>query len=156
MRKRTRTDLIVIHCSATKEGDDVTFEDLERGHKARGFSMIGYHLIVFPDGTAVQGRADDVMGAHAKGYNGISWSICYVGGLDKNGNPKDTRTDAQKKTLKEKVEEKFYEYRDAKVVGHRDLSKDLDGDGIIEKHEWMKQCPCFDVQSWFKKEILCE
>ena len=147
---------IVIHCSANKEGDDKSFEDIKAVHLKRGFRDIGYHYLILLDGTVVKGRPDEKIGAHVKGANSDSIGICYVGGLDKNLKPKDTRTEAQKVSMKKLVTELYYDHRDADVKGHRDFSKDLDGDGVIEKHEWMKSCPCFEVSTWFKEEILCD
>lgn len=34
-----------------------------------------------------------------------------------------------------------------RVVGHRDLSPDVNGNGVVEPEEWVKVCPCFDVAS---------
>jgi len=85
------------------------------------------------------------IGAHAKGYNRSSIGICYEGGLDKNGKPKDTRTPEQRAALRLLVNELLARFPGCKVCGHRDLSPDLNRNGRIEPHEWTKQCPCFDV-----------
>jgi N-acetyl-anhydromuramyl-L-alanine amidase AmpD len=71
--------------------------------------------------------------------------------LDKEGRAKDTRTPAQKKALKEIISRMRALHNDAPVMGHRDLSPDKDGDGIVERHEWLKECPCFDVLEWVKQ-----
>ena len=92
---------IIVHCTATKEGKAFNVADITRWHKQRGFVTIGYHWVVLLDGTIQQGRAEMTMGAHCKGHNANSIGICYIGGLDKNGNPKDTRTPEQKKALLE-------------------------------------------------------
>ena len=137
--------MIVDHCSATEEGVEVSVETLRRWHKNRGFKDVGYHVIVHLDGSAEEGRDIREAGAHAKGYNEESIGICYIGGL-KNGKPADTRTEAQKETLKI-LHEKFKKLFDIKTVkGHRDLSVDLNGDGVISKNEWMKACPCYDAE----------
>lgn len=83
---------IIIHCSATKEGVDFKAKDIERWHKQRGFKKIGYHYVIDLDGTIEQGRKETENGAHTVGHNSIALGICYIGGLDKNGKPKDTRT----------------------------------------------------------------
>jgi N-acetyl-anhydromuramyl-L-alanine amidase AmpD len=85
------------------------------------------------------------VGAHVRGHNLESIGVCYEGGLDKEGKPADTRTDAQKMALASLVSELLLRFPAARVVGHRDLSPDLDGDGTVEPHEWLKQCPCFNV-----------
>ena len=149
-------DSIVIHCSATKAGVDLKAKDIDRIHKQRGFNRIGYHYVIDLDGTVETGRPLTMEGAHCntKGYSGVSYNrhsigICYIGGLDKNGKPADTRTEAQKKALKNLVVELCGKYEICEVLGHRDTSPDLDGDGEVEPKEWIKACPCFDVHSEF-------
>ena len=85
------------------------------------------------------------IGAHVKGYNRNSIGICYEGGLDKDGKPKDTRTPEQRAALRRLIIELQLRFPGCKVCGHRDLSTDLNRNGKIEPHEWSKQCPCFDV-----------
>ena len=94
-KKRTITD-IILHCTATPEGKAVTVESIKAGHLARGFKDIGYHYIIDLDGTIHKGRDESIIGAHCTGFNAHSIGISYIGGVDKNGNPKDTRTEAQK------------------------------------------------------------
>ena len=53
MRKIT---LIIIHCSATRAGQDFTAADIDRWHRQRGFRSIGYHFVVRLDGTVEPGR----------------------------------------------------------------------------------------------------
>jgi len=140
-------NLAVWHCSATREGEPFDADDIDRWHKVRGFRKIGYHIVVLLDGEEQYGRDIWEIGAHAKGYNRNSIGICYIGGLDKEGNPKDTRTPAQRKKMKDIKRMLDYIYPGIKHVGHRDLSVDLNGDGVISKDEWMKACPCFDVKT---------
>jgi N-acetyl-anhydromuramyl-L-alanine amidase AmpD len=97
------------------------------------------------DGAVEFGREIWEVGAHAKGYNRNSIGICYIGGLHVDGSPKDTRTPAQRKTMKDLKKYLDYMYPGIKQVGHRDLSVDLNGDGVISPGEWMKACPCYDV-----------
>ena len=136
---------IVIHCSATKAGQPFTAADIDRWHKSRGWNGIGYHYVIDLDGTVELGRPCSQIGAHCKAYNKCSIGVCYIGGLDDDGQPCDTRTPAQKKALRILIQELKASFPDAKVVGHRDLSEDINGDGIIEEWEWFKPCPCFDV-----------
>jgi N-acetyl-anhydromuramyl-L-alanine amidase AmpD len=114
-------------------------------HKARGFKKIGYHKIIHLDGSWEQGRDDSELGAHVAGHNTGSLGFSYIGGLDKNGKAKDTRTPAQKRTMLELTREAVEKYRLRMIVGHRDLSPDRDQDGVVEPSEWVKVCPCFDV-----------
>lgn len=140
-------NLAVWHCSATKAGEPFTTEDIDRWHRKRGFRKIGYHMVVLLDGNVEYGRDIWEAGAHAAGYNHNSIGICYIGGLDSDGNPKDTRTPAQRAVMRELKKYLSYFYPGIKHVGHRDLSVDLNGDGVITPDEWMKACPCFDVKT---------
>jgi N-acetyl-anhydromuramyl-L-alanine amidase AmpD len=91
----------------------------------------------------------ELPGAHCRGHNKYSIGICYEGGLDARGNPKDTRTPEQHSALHLLVYQLLQQFRNARVCGHRDLSPDLDGDGTVEPWEWVKQCPCFEVSKEF-------
>ena len=140
-------NLIVIHCTATKEGIDYGVKAIRRWHIKRGFNDIGYHFLIHLDGRIEKGRPIEKIGAHAKGFNTNSIGVVYVGGLDADEKPKDTRTMAQVHALRRIVETLKIIYDVEDVVGHRDLSVDLNGDGVISKGEWMKQCPCFNVKT---------
>ena len=153
-----KIDAIVVHCSATRAGQDIGKSEINRMHVARGFNCIGYNYVVRIDGTVETGRSLQIDGAHcnSKGFSGVSYNkhsigICYIGGLDKSGKAADTRTDAQKKALRELIAKLVKEYPGIKgILGHRDTSPDLDIDGIIEPNEWIKMCPCFDAASEYK------
>lgn len=141
-----KIDYIVLHCSATREDRPYTVDALRADHLRRGFNGIGYHYYVLRDGTVVKTRALSLVGAHVKGLNAHSIGICYEGGLDSAGNPKDTRTPEQRRVLRLLVYQLLRKFRgNVRVCGHRDLSADLDGNGIVEPWEWTKLCPCFDV-----------
>lgn len=133
-----RIDLIICHCSATKITQDFPVESLEACHKARGFKTIGYHYYITKDGQVHQCRPEDMIGAHARRYNAHSIGICYEGGLDANGEPADTRTEAQKHAMIALLRSLKVDYPDAEILGHRDLP-------------WVKKkCPCFDARSEYK------
>lgn len=141
-------DSIIIHCSATRAGQAFKAKDIDRMHRDRNFSMIGYHYVIDLDGTIEEGRPLSMEGAHCntKGTSGISYNkhsvgICYVGGLDANGNPADTRTPAQKIALIELVSRLKSQFKITEVLGHRDTSPDLNDNGIVESKEWIKSCP---------------
>jgi len=140
-----KINYIVVHCSATREGYELTPEALEAEHRRRGFRGTGYHYYIRRDGTVLGTRSLEIPGAHVKGHNAHSIGICYEGGLDREGRPKDTRTPEQRSALRLLISQLLKHFRDARVCGHRDLSPDLNGDGQIEPEEWIKQCPCFDV-----------
>lgn len=154
--KKQNIDAIVIHCTASKAGQDLRAADIDKQHQERGFAMIGYNYVVDLDGTVEDGRPLSRDGAHCntaglsgKSYNKHSIGIVYVGGLDENGNPADTRTPEQKQALADLVYRLINEYPIVEVIGHRDASPDANGDGKITRNEWIKQCPCFDVKSEF-------
>lgn len=151
-----KIDSIIVHCSATKAGLDFSAADIDRWHRERGFNSIGYHYIVCLDGKIEKGRDVLLMGAHCKGWNERSIGICYIGGLDKNGLPADTRTNAQKRVLYQLIMDLQKEYGILQVLGHRDTSPDLNGDGVIEPYEYVKSCPCFNVKEFMRngRELL--
>lgn len=127
--------LIIIHCSATPEGRSLSFEECRRDHiMHRHFRDIGYHFYITRDGTVHDGRPIEKVGAHCEGHNSHSIGICYEGGLDANGKPADTRTEAQRKALKSLVERMHRLFPKALIVGHQDLNP-------------RKACPCFKVNS---------
>lgn len=140
-----KINLIVIHCSATRCDRNYTEQQLTADHLRRGFSEAGYHFYIRKNGDIKTLRPLEKIGAHARGYNAHSIGICYEGGLDNHGIAKDTRTEWQRHSLRVLVRTLLLDYPEAKVVGHRDLSPDLNHDGEIEPMEWTKQCPCFDV-----------
>lgn len=145
-------DLIVIHCSATREGQPFDARDYDRMHKKLGWSGIGYHYVILLDGTIEKGRPDENIGSHVRGHNSNSIGVVYTGGLDRQGKAKDTRTDEQRAAMTMLVQKLHELYPDARIVGHRDLSPDKDGDGVVEPHEWLKMCPCFPVGPWWAGE----
>lgn len=128
---------IIIHCSDTKAGQAFTVEDVRRWHQERGFFDVGYHYVVLLDGTVQQGRPLECVGAHCQGYNITSIGICYIGGRDDAGEPKDTRTDKQKAALLTLLKELKQKYPKAKVYGHRDFAN--------------RDCPCFDAKEEYKE-----
>ena len=132
-----KIEKIILHCSATKEGQNVTTADIDRWHRERGYAKIGYHYVIYLDGSVHTGRSEELLGAHTLGHNASSIGICYIGGLDTAGKSKDTRTAAQKATLLTLVKELKTRYPNATIHGHREFAK--------------KDCPCFDVGKWTKE-----
>lgn len=150
-----KIDSIIIHCSATREGMDVRASDIRKWHLERGYSDIGYNYVIDIDGTIETGRPLTKNGAHCLGYNDHSIGICYVGGLDTSGNPKDTRTIRQKQAMHRLVFQLLDRFPSiVKVLGHRDTSPDINGDGKITPNEWIKACPCFDVMAEFPMSVI--
>lgn len=147
---RRRDDFIVIHCSATGPTSDIGADEIDQWHKAKGWSGIGYHAVIRRDGEIEFGRHFDEVGAHVQGQNARSVGICMVGGVDAEGNAENNFTEDQFESLDLLVAMLRRAYPTAEVLGHRDLSPDLDGDGIIEKNEWLKECPSFSVKEWLE------
>ena len=138
---------IVIHCSATQSDRDYTVEQLHRDHKVRGFRTIGYHFYIRRSGIVTQHRRLLEVGAHVRGLNRCSIGICYEGGLDESGKTADTRTPEQRSSMHLLVAQLLKRFKNnICICGHRDLSPDLNGDGLIEPEEWVKECPCFEVR----------
>ena len=154
MAIRTRTQLIVLHVTATPPTMDIGAAEVDRMHRARGFNGIGYHYVIRRDGKVEAGRPVDQIGAHVAGWNSVSVGISLVGGVDARGRAEDNRTEAQMASLVPLFQKLLGKYPDAKICGHRDLSPDGDGDGVIEPQEWIKECPCFDAIPWARKNGL--
>jgi len=127
-----RIDLIVIHCSATRCDRSFPVTALIRCHADR-FGFTGYHYYITRDGHVYQTRHEQLVGAHAVGYNSHSLGVCYEGGLDEHGKPADTRTPRQKRALLKLLKKLKTAHPDARILGHRDLP---------DVH---KDCPCFDA-----------
>lgn len=134
LHKSQRTiNEIIVHCSATVEGKDFTVADIKRWHLRRGFSDIGYHYVIYRDGSVHEGRNINISGAHCMGHNTHSIGVCYVGGLDKDERPKDTRTAAQRAALLKLIKELKRLYPAATVHGHNEFAN--------------KACPCFHANA---------
>ena len=127
-----KIDLIVVHCSATREDRPYPVTTLIADH-AKRFGFTGYHYYITRDGQTYQTRHEQLVGAHARGYNQHSLGVCYEGGLDRHGNPDDTRTPRQKRALLRLLRRLKAQHPDAQILGHRDLPN---------VH---KACPCFDA-----------
>ena len=127
---------IIVHCTATPEGRVETVESIRNIHKSQGWSDIGYHYLIYLDGSIHVGRDVNIIGSHCVGHNTYSIGVCYVGGVDKMMQPKDTRTQAQKKALIDVLKKLKTMYPKAKIVGHRDYSS--------------KACPSFDATKEYK------
>lgn len=131
VNKRTIKELIV-HCSATPEGKDYSVDTIRQWHLQRGFSDIGYHYVIYRDGSIHIGRDESIIGAHCTGHNTNSIGVCYIGGCASDGKtPKDTRTTEQKQSLVKLLKELKTKYPQASIHGHRDFSS--------------KACPSFDA-----------
>lgn len=118
---------IIVHCSDTPAGRDISVEEIRQWHLDRGWSDIGYHYVIYLDGTVHEGRPVEITGSHCLGHNKISIGICYIGG----GGGVDTRTEEQKDALVDMLVYLKTTYPKARIYGHRDFSA--------------KSCPSFDA-----------
>lgn len=134
-----KIDQIIVHCSATPAGVDFKASDIDAWHKERGFKQIGYHYVIDLDGTIENGRPIEKPGAHCLGWNNHSIGICYIGGCDKDMNPLDTRTDAQKCVLVHLINHLCHIYRIKDVCGHNQVHERVN-----------KACPCFDARTEYQ------
>lgn len=130
---------VTLHCAATPEGRHVSADQITAWDKAK-FGQTSYHWVVELDGSMHRTLRDDQKGAHVGKANTGNIGICYVGGVDKKLNPKDTRTDAQKKALLTLVRTYKARYPGIIIRGHRDWP------GV------KKACPSFDTAAWLKSE----
>ena len=132
-----KINAIIVHCAATPEGKDFTVQQIDGWHRQRGFRCIGYHYVIYRDGSVHSGRPESLVGAHCTGHNSNSIGVCYIGGCASDGKtPKDTRTDAQKASLLKLLRELKAKYPVAAIHGHRDFAN--------------KACPSFDATKEYK------
>ena len=141
---------LVIHCTATPEGREVSAADIRRWHTSpiptgRGWRQVGYTDLFHLDGSVERlvdnnedGNVDPwEITNGAAGYNSVSRHIVYAGGCDANMQPKDTRTAEQKEALKKYVLDFHAKHPDVRIVGHNQLAA--------------KACPSFDVPQWLQE-----
>lgn len=139
-------DKIIVHCTATKEGQEITSDMISGWHQARKFSYYlnskgekkytGYHYLIHLDGTIEACRPENIRGCHVTNHNANSIGIVYAGGLDANGNIKDTRTPAQKVALVSLLKQLKGKYKKATIHGHCEFAA--------------KACPCFNAREEYK------
>lgn len=139
---------IVIHCTAGAQKQATA--DIKKMWKAMGWKSPGYHYLISMDGSVEQLADEAKICNGVAGHNANAIHVSYKGGWDlKKGVSLDNRTQQQKDSMLNLLIELKARYPKAKILGHRDLSKDLDGDGVVEKHEWIKVCPSFDAVNEF-------
>lgn len=142
---------LVIHCTATPEGREVSAAQIRQWHtspppKGNGWQQVGYTDMVHLDGRVerlVRNNEDANVDPWertngAAGYNSVSRHIVYVGGVDAKGKPKDTRTPAQREALARYVRTFRRQHPTVAIIGHHDLNP-------------AKSCPSFDVAKWLRE-----
>lgn len=136
VRSKRYINRIIVHCTATPEGREETVKSIRDMHLANGWSDIGYHYLIGLKGERWVGRDVNLVGAHCAGFNTNSIGVCYVGGVDKQLKPKDTRTKEQKEALLSLLKDLKKLYPNAKIYGHCDFSS--------------KKCPSFNAREEYK------
>lgn len=133
---------IFVHCTGGSQ--KATAEDLRAEFRRKGWKNPGYHYVVLADGNIVQLLDESEVSNGVKGYNSTSINVAYTGGVNKGGSV-DNRTEAQRISLRKILQELRSRYPQAKIMGHRDISPDKNGNGIVDPWERIKDCPCFDA-----------
>ena len=143
MANRSSTELIVVHCSATKPSMDIGRDEIDAWHRHRGFFEVGYHYIIRRDGVLETGRPEEVAGAHARGFNHNSISISLAGGVTEDDVKvaENNFTPEQFVSLNQLVKGLQHKFPEAEVLGHCDLK------GVT------KECPSFDVRQWLSEQV---
>lgn len=138
-KKRSQTNRLVVHCSATRPSMDVGVRQIRQWHLAQGWLDVGYHYIIRRDGTVETGRPVDTVGSHVRNYNADSVGICLVGGVPENNvNGYEANfTNEQMASLADLLEQLQSTYPGATICGHHDLDSG-------------KACPSFNVSKWLK------
>ena len=126
---------IIIHCTATRDGQEFSVADIRAWHIARGWDDIGYHYVVHLDGRVEMGRPERLTGAHVEGHNTGTLGVVYIGGVEADGvTPKDTRTPVQRASLEAVCRALIARYPTiTKVSGHNQYAA--------------KACPSFDIRT---------
>lgn len=139
---------IFVHCTAGSQRQTVA--DLQAEFKRKGWKNPGYHYVIQADGTVKQLLGEQFVSNGVKGYNSTSVNVAYMGGIDADGKAVDNRTDAQKTSLLTLLKELKGRYPKAEILGHRDISPDTNGNGIVDPWERIKECPCFNARDEYK------
>ena len=136
MTPRTKTDMIVIHCSATPADMDIGVEKIKHWHVVEnGWDDVGYHYVIKRDGTLETGRDESMVGSHAKAVNGTSIGICLIGGSNKSGDWENNFLPEQFDTLEQLISTLQDKYDIKKIIGHYEVDD-------------KKKCPSFNVKEW--------
>lgn len=127
---------IILHCTATPEGKHFDVATIRRWHvKDRGWKDIGYHYVIYIDGSVHEGRPIEKAGAHTSGHNADSIGIVYVGGCDAKMKAKDTLNEAQETAMVNLIKALREEHGELSLHGHNEFAA--------------KACPSFKVKDKF-------
>lgn len=136
-------NIIFVHCTAGNQRQKIT--DLLAEFRMKGWKNPGYHYVVDADGVTHQLLSVEKVSNGVRGFNAHSINVAYLGGIDSKGRPVDNRTEAQKIELRELLQVLHKQFPKAKIMGHRDISPDVNHNGKVDPNERIKECPCFDA-----------
>ena len=143
--KRMRTiKRIFVHCTASSQRT-TTEATLWAEFKKKGWKNPGYHYVVKTDGNIITMLDESRVSNGVKGYNQTAINVAYIGGIDAKGKAVDNRTDNQKGALFDLLVKLKQKHKSAIIMGHRDISPDLNHNGVVDPWERIKECPCFDA-----------
>lgn len=154
-----RISRIFVHCTASHQAT-TTEKSLRDEFKSKGWSAPGYHYVVKTDGNIIVMLDEEKVANGVRNYNKNSIHVAWIGGIDRE-HPKgiDNRTLEQKAALFDLLVKLKLKYPDAMIMGHRDISPDLNHNGIVDPWEYIKACPCFNAMEEYmdiNKITKCE
>lgn len=140
-----RISRIFVHCTASHQ-KTTTIESLRAEFKSKGWESPGYHWVIDTKGKVIKLLDEDKVANGVKGYNANSIHVAWIGGIDRD-HPRgiDNRTPEQKLALYDWLTKLKLRFPDAQIMGHRDISPDLNHNGVVDPWERIKECPCFDA-----------
>lgn len=139
-----------VHCSATREGQDLGGDWVKKLHmNKKGWSRPGYSDVIRLNGAIENLRSWDqdnkisdwefsygVKGSTLLNRN--SRHFCYIGGVERDGRtPKDTRTEAQKKSMETYIKFNLLRNPNLIILGHNQVQR--------------KACPSFDLPAYLRE-----
>ena len=144
MELRKKTEMIVVHCAATKPSMDIGYKEIRKWHvEDNGWDAVGYHYIIRRDGTQEVGRPEAFQGAHAPAVNSKSIGVCLVGGMAEDGGAENNFTLEQFLTLKDLIKKlKMTNPNIVEIIGHCDIQDNK------------PNCPGFNLKEWLIKEDI--
>lgn len=125
---------LFIHCTASQPHETVS--SIQNYWRKIGWSNPGYHILLSVDGFTILMDFNSISNG-VRGYNTHGVHISYIGGIEKNGKPLDTRTVMQARLIEVFLEEMLKRFPNIKVLGHNEVAA--------------KACPSFNVKKEYPK-----
>ena len=144
MELRKKTEMIVVHCAATKASMDIGATEIKKWHvDDNGWDDIGYHYIIKRGGLVEVGLPEGFQGANAPAANSKSIGVCLIGGMADDGGPENNFTLEQFLSLKDLIKRlKITNPNIVEIVGHSDIQDNK------------PNCPGFNLKEWLHKEDI--